>query len=249
MKGCFLILGATSGLGKALSRELAGEGLNLILAGRSVPDLEILAVDIEVRSGQRPGVIPFDALAGSPASLLEAALEASGGQPLTGLVLCYGVMPAQEATERDNALLEEMITVNYTSAAGILEAFAGRFRETGGGHIVGVSSVAGERGRAANYHYGSTKAALGVFLDGLRLRLHGTGVRVCQVKPGFMATPMTHGLVDPHSPLCASPERAARDIVRALKRGRETVYTKGIWRYIMLLMKGMPEFLFRRIKR
>jgi short-subunit dehydrogenase len=250
MKGCHLILGATSGLGKALSREMAAEGAGLILAGRSAPDLAMLAADIEARTARRPGVLPFDARQPDCEHLLlTESTRLNSGHPPAGVVLCFGVMFAQLETERDPALLEELVTVNYLSSIRILQAFANRFEERGDGLIVGIGSVAGDRGRAANFHYGSTKAALGVFLDGLRLRLHGTGVRVCHVKPGFMATPMTYGLVDPHSPLCASPEKAARDVLRAMKKGRGLVYTKGVWRYIMAFLRLLPEPLFRQLKR
>lgn len=250
MKGCHLILGATSGLGKALSRQLADEGADLILAGRTTPELEMLAADIEARTDRRPGVLSFDARQPDCASfLVSECIRLNEGHLPAAVVLCYGVMPAQAETERDPGLLEELVTVNYLSPMTILQIFANRFEEAGEGLIVGVGSVAGDRGRAANFHYGSTKAALGVFLDGLRLRLHGTGVRVCHVKPGFMATPMTYGIVDPHSPLCASPEKAARDVVRAMKKGRGLVYTRGIWRYIMAFLRLLPEPLFRQLKR
>ena len=111
----------------------------------------------------------------------------------------------------------------------------------------GVSSVAGDRGRQSNYLYGSTKAGFSTYLDGMRNRLYRSGVTVITVKPGFVDTSMTWGLLNPKSPLVATPERVARDIARAIRRRKNTVYTPWFWALVMLAIRLVPEPIFKRL--
>ena len=157
-------------------------------------------------------------------------------------------MPEQTESEQSSKTFRQTLEINVLSPATILQVFANRMVDVDKGHIIGISSVAGDRGRGSNYHYGSSKAALSAFLDGLRHRLVQTNVHVCTVKPGFVDTPMTHGLVNPNSPLCASPDEVAKDIVAAMKSRKGMVYTKWPWRWIMTIIRHVPEFIFLKTK-
>jgi short-subunit dehydrogenase len=139
-----------------------------------------------------------------------------------------------------------MINVNYTGAISILNIVANDFEKERRGFIVGVSSVAGDRGRKANYIYGSAKAGFSAYLSGLRNRLNDSGVQVLTVKPGFVNTKMTEGLDLPPK-LTASPSEVAEDIFNAQQKGRNILYTKPIWMVIMLIIKHIPEFIFKKM--
>ena len=249
MNRTYLILGAASGIAKAVSRSLAARGHALILAGRSREELELLAADVEARHSVSARVLIFDASRRDEvAGLLEASTCLNDGLLVDGVLLAYGVLFPQSATEADPDLLALTLEVNLVSAVLALQAFGNAFAARGSGVIVGISSVAGDRGRGSNFHYGSSKAGFSTFLDGLRHRLHSKGVQVCTVKPGFVATPMTVGLVNPNSPLCAKPEQVARDILRAIDRKKGQVYTLWPWRWIMWVVRSVPEFLFLKSK-
>jgi decaprenylphospho-beta-D-erythro-pentofuranosid-2-ulose 2-reductase len=125
--------------------------------------------------------------------------------------------------------------------------FAAHMVPLGRGYLCGVSSVAGDRGRQSNYLYGSTKAGFSTYLDGLRNRLYRSGVAVITVKPGFVDTSMTWGLLNPKSPLVAAPERVARDIARAIRKRKNTVYTPWFWALVMLVIRLVPEPIFKRM--
>ena len=135
--------------------------------------------------------------------------------------------------------------MNYASVVSLFERLAPGFEARGTGFLCAVSSVAGDRGRQSNYLYGSTKAALTTFMDGLRVRLSKSGVCVTTVKPGFVDTPLTFGR--PGIFLPGSPEGVARDIVRGIRRNRRTVYTPKMWALILFVIRNLPDFLFRRL--
>ena len=157
-------------------------------------------------------------------------------------------MQTQDLTETDFTAARHMIDVNFTSTVSILSLAANYLEERKTGFIGIISSVAGDRGRQSNYTYGATKAALSAYAQGLRNRLCKSGVHVLTIKPGFVATRMTTGLLDPNSPMVAKPETIANDIVKALTRRRPVVYTPWFWRYIMLLICAIPERIFQRMK-
>jgi len=138
-----------------------------------------------------------------------------------------------------------MIDVNYTSAVSILNIAANYFEERQRGFIGAISSVAGDRGRQSNYIYGSTKAGLSVYLEGLRNRLHASGVQVLTIKPGMVDTKMTYGVVY-DSPLLASPTKVAQDISKGIEKKRNVLYTPWFWIVIMFIIKIIPEFIFKR---
>src|SRR5262245_32088329 len=155
-------------------------------------------------------------------------------------------MAPQGEAQTSFELARRMIDVNYTSAVSLLNLAANYLEAQKAGFICAISSVAGDRGRQSNYIYGSTKAALNTYLEGMRVRLAKVGVPVTTVKPGFVDTRMTRGL--PGMFLVAQPERVARDICRAIKKRRSVVYTPWFWWGIMSIICSIPTFVFKRLK-
>jgi short-subunit dehydrogenase len=243
-----LILGATSGMARAISRQLAAGGHSLLLAGRNLTELEADAADLRVRHGTNVAVEPFEALDfDGHSAFVDRCFERFGGA-LDGVVLCYGWMAAQSEAQADVQQARRMIDVNFTSCVSVLNRLADRLEQRQRGYLAVISSVAGDRGRQSNYIYGAAKAGLTAYLSGLRNRLHTSGVNVLTIKPGFVHTRMTAGLLDPGSPLVASPERVARDIERAIRLHRSVLYTPWFWRPIMAIIRSIPEPIFKRLK-
>jgi short-subunit dehydrogenase len=240
-----LVIGATSGIGAAIARELARAGRPLALAARNAEQLERLAQDLRVRNEAEVSTHHFEALDfPSHAGLIS---EAAAGGRLAGVVCSHGYMAEQGESERDFSLAQRMIDVNYTATVSVLLSAATHLREAGGGYICALSSVAGDRGRGSNYLYGSSKAGVSAFLQGLRNSLFASGVHVLTVKPGFVDTAMTWGVLDPESPMVASPERVARNVVRAIERRKNVLYTPRWWWGIMAVIRAIPEPLFKRL--
>lgn len=233
-------------MARAVAEDLAHRGNALDLAGRDLEDLERTAADLAIRYGIQARAVLFDALDLKSHTSFAQKVLAEPGPTLEGVILLFGTMTDQKEAEQDFRQAELMIVANYTGAASILGYFANAFEARKSGVIVGVSSVAGDRGRQSNYIYGSAKGAFSLYLQGLRNRLFHSGVRVITVKPGFVDTAMTYGLKLP--PIVAPPSRVARDIGRAMDGGADVVYTPFFWRYIMLIIQHIPEFVFKRLK-
>ncbi|MEI8233740.1 MAG: SDR family NAD(P)-dependent oxidoreductase [Verrucomicrobiota bacterium] len=245
----YVILGSHSGIARALCEALAHRGHDLILVARSPQELDLQAADLRTRFGIAVHPIVADANAVERISALPQACLAASDQDLPeGVILCWGTMFAQQEAEMDCAKIRSLFDINLTSAAIVLQGFANLMAKGKGGTIVGISSVAGDRGRGSNYLYGATKAGLSALLDGMRHRYQGTGLHVLTVKPGFVATPMTHGLVNPESPLCARPAQVAKDILKAIHHRKPTLYTLWPWRWIMALIRALPEAVFLKTK-
>ena len=180
---------------------------------------------------------------GGGVSLLDAL------DPLPDVAMCVvGLLGNQAEGQRDGTAAEQVMRTNYVGPALLLGALAERFERRGSGVLVGVSSVAGERGRASNYVYGSAKAGFTAFLSGLRSRLAGSGVHVVTVKPGFVYTRMTDGM-DLPARLTATPEEVAAAVVAAIHRRRDVIYVRRVWRPIMFVLRAIPERLFKRLRR
>jgi decaprenylphospho-beta-D-erythro-pentofuranosid-2-ulose 2-reductase len=244
-QGGVLIVGATSGIGRALARGLAGEGYDVMLAGRQLDELDPVATDLQIRYGIKAECREFEALAfESHADFFEECVEFFAGD-LHGMLLCHGSMPEQEDAARDFALTSRMIDINYTASVSLLNRAANHLEERGRGWICAVTSVAGDRGRPGNYLYGSTKAAVSTVLSGMRARLAKSGVAVVDVRPGFVDTSLTWGREGMF--LVASPERVARDVLRGIRRNRGVVYTPFFWAGIMAIIRSIPDFVFRRL--
>ncbi|MFA6240934.1 MAG: SDR family oxidoreductase [Candidatus Hydrogenedentales bacterium] len=241
-----VILGATSSVARALAHEFARRGSPLIFAARDTDDAAVIAVDTEVRFGVPTQVVRFDAdrMENLPRTL-ERCLEVADGD-IGGVVLCYGYMDEQKKAQADPDIAERTMNINLTSAVIVLEQFAAYFADRKAGFIAALSSVAGDRGRQSNYLYGASKAGLTAYLQGLRNRMAPCGVPVTTIKPGFMDTKMTFGL--PGLFLVASPEQAGQAIHYAIVRKKDVVYVPWFWRYIMLIIRHVPEKIFKRMK-
>ncbi len=237
-----LILGATSDIGRTVARAYAAERCALQMAARNSVRLVPDAKDLRIRYEVPVTVHEFDALDTDAHEAFVDQLD-----PLPDVVVCVvGLLGNQKKSEHDFRAADTVIRTNYIGPVSVLGALANRFEGRGSGTIIGISSVAGDRGRASNYIYGSAKAGFTAFLSGLRNRLHRSGVRVITVKPGFVDTRMTEGLEVPAA-LTASPEEVARSVVRADRRRIEVVYVRPVWRVIMGIICALPEGLFKRM--
>jgi len=242
----WLILGATSGIATHLARELGARGYRLCLADRKEVDqkLQLLAQDVHERFKIETTTAHFDAMDMERHEAFIAGIEESFGE-LDGVVYAVGVMQPQRELEKDFSAARRRHAINYVAAMGLLGSVANRMERRRRGHIVAIGSPAGDRGRKSNYLYGADKAALHVFMEGLRHRLSGKHVTVLTVKPGPTDTPMTAGMKD--LKFKARPEDVARDIALAIDRKKQVIYTPAKWRIIMCIIRHLPWCLFRRL--
>lgn len=240
-----MIIGATSAMAEATARLYAARGAALLLAGRDPQRLRAIADDLRVRGAAKAETFQIDLLdLDAHAALVDAAWKTLGTVDI--VLIAHGTLPDQTACEASPELALREFSLNANSTISLCTHLAPRLREQHGGTLAVISSVAGDRGRASNYVYGSAKAAVSAFLGGLRQRLHGTGVNVLTIKPGFVDTPMTRAFNK--GPLWATPAQVARGIVRAIDRGASVVYLPRFWWPIMLTIRCIPEFVFRRIQ-
>ena len=243
MTNTWIILGATSTIAKAFTRSVAEQGAHVILAGRRMDDLNATAADAEARGAAGTTTVMFDAR--DPATF-QAILDAAAAQ--TGNVNCavfVGSMPAQDAIDADPALLDGVIADSLTGPARFLQMLAPVLQAQGDGFVVGVGSVAGDRGRVGNYVYGAAKAGFATYLSGLRNALGRHGVHVLTVKPGPVDTAMTEGLGP--QPFMTTADAVVADIHKALGKKRNTLYTKWIWWPVMTVIKLIPEPIFKKM--
>jgi decaprenylphospho-beta-D-erythro-pentofuranosid-2-ulose 2-reductase len=240
-----IILGATSGIALEVQRQLACQGRELLLVGRSPQRLAELRADLAIRGAQQVLTYAADlASVQQHAAIFDCARRTF--PDFDTVLLAYGSMHDQKDSETSVDVLLEELQVNFVSASAILTLFAADLERRRTGCLAAITSVAGDRGRRSNYVYGSAKGALSLFLQGLRSRLHPAGVRVITIKPGPVQTAMTDHL--PNFARFADPEQVACDIVRALeRRSPDVVYTPKIWRYIMTGVRQIPETIFKRL--
>jgi len=237
-----LILGAASDISIALAHEFGRRNYSLTLASRRPDELKECVADFAIRYDQTPRNVEFDARKMDGHRLFYDTLE-----PKPDIVISvFGYLGDQIKAEKDWNEARQIIETNYTGAVSILDIVAGDFEQKRRGAIIGVSSVAGERGRQSNYLYGSAKAGFTAYLSGLRNRLFKAGVHVITVKPGFVRTKMTAGM-DLPARVAAEPEQVAQSIYRAYIKGKNVVYTRWMWRYIMWVIRGIPEGVFKRL--
>ncbi|MBI5257583.1 MAG: SDR family oxidoreductase [Burkholderiales bacterium] len=241
-----LIIGATSAIAEATARRWAAQGHALCLLGRHAQRLQTLADDLKVRGAAAAhcAVLDVNDFA-AHAGVLEAATSALQGLDL--VLIAHGTLGDQKACERDVAATLQELNTNALSVIALLTLLANRFEAQRSGSIAVIGSVAGDRGRQSNYVYGTAKGALGLFLQGLRNRLQPAGVQVLTIKPGFVDTPMTAAF-DKKGPLWATPDAVARDIVSAIERRRDVLYTPWFWRGIMMIIRLIPERVFKRLR-
>jgi decaprenylphospho-beta-D-erythro-pentofuranosid-2-ulose 2-reductase len=240
-----LIIGAASAIAEATARIYASRGAKLFLVARNAQKLKDLAADLKVRGAADVATETLDVnhTAQHPLVLDQAWAFL---HTIDVVLLAHGTLPSQPACEAsvETALAE--FATNATSTLALLTPIANRMEAQHQGTIAVISSVAGDRGRASNYLYGSAKAAVSSFLSGLRQRLEKQGVNVLTIKPGFVDTPMTRDFKK--GALWAKPQSIAQGIVRAIDRHKAVVYLPWFWSIIMLIIKHIPEFLFKRIK-
>lgn len=235
-----LIVGAKSDIAKAVAREYAKQGYDLYLAGREIHDLAEFANDLVVRYQITTQTIELDILNYQSHSDFYAHLTE---KPL-GVVCAVGYLGEQEKSQVDFTETQRILDSNYTGVVSLLNIIANNFEKRQAGFIIGISSVAGDRGRKSNYSYGAAKSALTTYLSGLRNRLYSSKVHVMTVKPGFVATKMTEGLNLPKK-LTAQPEVVAKSIYQAQQANKNVLYTFRIWKWIMLIIKSIPEWKFK----
>lgn len=237
-----LIIGASSGIGAALAREFARNGLRLALVARRKDLLEKLAQELSVVETRcyAHDVAEYD----EAPVLWQQILQDFGRVDI--VVYNAGVLLPVGPEEYDFGADKRMVEINLLGAMAWLNPVALTFGRMGRGHIVGISSVAGDRGRVGAPGYNTTKAALSTFLEALRNRLTKKGVHVLTVKPGFVQTDMLKN--SPKTFWVISPEQAAQDIVKAIRRRAQVAYTPERWGLLMNVIRHIPSFLFRRLK-
>lgn len=237
-----LIIGAKSDIAKATAREYAKHGHDLYLAARNSIELEGFANDITTRTQRTVKTVELDILDYKSHQVFYDSLDE---KPLV-VISAVGYLGEQEKAQSDFSEAQKIMDTNYTGVVSLFNIIADDFERRGSGFIVGISSVAGDRGRKSNYIYGSAKAALTTYLSGLRNRLYDTKVQVLAVKPGFVATKMTKDMDLPEK-LTAQPEEVAEDIYNAQQNGKNVLYTKWIWKWVMFIIRNIPEFLFKKM--
>jgi decaprenylphospho-beta-D-erythro-pentofuranosid-2-ulose 2-reductase len=238
-----LILGAASDMAIAIARKFAAEGYSITLAGRNVERLRPIEADLKVRHRGNAFCVEFDALNFQSHEKFYNTLPEK-----PDVVICvFGLLGEQKIAEQSWDNCQDILFSNYVGAVSILNIVANDFEKRKKGSIVGISSVAGERGRQSNYFYGSAKAGFTSYLSGLRNRMHHHGVQVLTVKPGFVKTKMIENIKTP-GPITATPKQVADRIFKAVKSKADSIYVLPIWNPIMAVIRNIPEGVFKKLK-
>jgi short-subunit dehydrogenase len=240
-----VVIGATSAIGQAFARGAAARGEDVVLCARDADEADRSARDLRLRFGVDASALGFEAAKDAADPLWFERLRDRCNGPFEGVFVAYGSMADEPTARADAAATARTIETNLTSAAQLLERVASSLEHEQRGWICAVTSVAGDRGRPSNYVYGASKAGLQALLSGLRARLARSDVRVVDVRPGFVDTPLTWGRAGVF--LVAPPERVARDALRAIDRGHRVVYTPSFWRAIMTAIRWLPDAIFERL--
>jgi len=244
MKKNILIMGATSAIAEAVAREYAVQGHRLYLMARNESRLSTIAHDLKVRGAADVAVTSFDVddFSTHAATIDQAYIVMN---TIDIVMIAYGSLPDQKVLEKSAIDTVASCNTNALSVISFLTLLANRFEAQKNGTIAVITSVAGDRGRQSNYIYGASKAMVSVFLQGLRNRLFSANVNVLDIKPGFVDTPMT-AHIKKGGPLWAQPGAVAKDIVAAIEKKKDLLYTPFFWRYIMLIICSIPEAIFKR---
>lgn len=238
-----LILGAASDMAMAIAGKFASKGYNLQLAARNSGRLQPLSSDLSIRHNVTVTLHDFDAMQFHTHPAFYQSLPVK-----PEVTVCvFGYLGDNEVARVDWKESEKIIHTNYTGAVSILNVVSQDYAARKSGVIAGISSVAGERGRQSNYMYGSAKAGFTAYLSGLRNRMFREGVHVVSVQPGFVYTRMTENLKLPGL-LTATPQQVAETVYAAVVKKKNVVYVKWFWRWIMLIIKSIPEFMFKKLK-
>jgi decaprenylphospho-beta-D-erythro-pentofuranosid-2-ulose 2-reductase len=240
-----LIIGATSAIATACARLWATEKSAFFLVGRNDEKLQQVAHDLITRGASvtHTHVLDLNNI-NSHTAMLDACFSALGSIDI--VLIAHGTLPDQKACEQNTHIALQEFSSNGLNIIALLTVLANRMELQKTGTLAVISSVAGDRGRASNYLYGSAKAAVTTFCEGLRVRLFKSGVHVLTIKPGFVDTPMTAGLPLPKL-LVVSPEHVAKNITKAIEKKTNILYTPWFWRWIMLIIQIIPAPLFKRL--
>lgn len=239
------IFGATSGIAQAVFRSYCKDGNRIVLVARSRSKLDTLKVDSETR-GENTEITTLAHDFGDNECLgkiVDQILDVLGFIDVA--LVAYGTLPDQNECEENDQELLDSVAINFSSPAVLLNILARKMEAQKRGTLAVITSVAGDRGRKSNYAYGAAKAGLSIYVDGLRGRLFASGVNVLNIKPGYVSTPMTAHLHQ--GPLFAKAEVVAKQIVRAIQSHKSTLYTPFFWRLIMIIIKSIPEFVFKKL--
>lgn len=239
-----LVLGGSSEIARATVEALPRARLRrVVLAGRPSAALDDAALSLGNAGIPAVEVVQFDATAtNSHGSFIDEVFD---NGDIDIVILAFGVLGDQMEVEADPTQAVHIATVNYTGAVSVGLHVARRLRAQGHGHLVVISSVAGDRARRSNYVYGSTKAGLDAFAQGLGDALVGSGASVLVVRPGMVRTRMSEGL--PEAPMTTDPDVVGKTIVQALRKGKHTVYAPGPLRFLMSAVKAVPRPVFRKL--
>ena len=243
-----VIFGATSKIAEHTARQLVEKGASVFCIGRNEVQLAAIIADLKVRANSS------QTISGTKADLTDQALHADlieqaiaelGG--LDAALIAHGTLPDQKSCETDAKLTMAEINVNALSAISLLTHLGQHFIDKETGVIAAITSVAGDRGRQSNYVYGAAKGMVSIFMAGLRNRLAHNGVDVVTIKPGFVETPMTADF-DSSGALWAKPDVVATGLISAMEKGKNIAYVPWFWQGIMLIIKHIPEAIFKRLK-
>lgn len=241
-----LIIGATSSIAEAVARDYAAQGARLFLVARNQAKLQAIKSDLGARGAKDVYTFDMDANDSERIAGMLATAAQSLGRIDVALV-AHGTLPDQSRTENDIAYAVAEFRTNAESVITCLAGLGGVFAAQGSGVIAVIGSVAGDRGRSSNYLYGAAKAAIDTYASGLRAKLFKKGVHVLLIKPGFVATAMTAHLNLP-ARLTATPEKVAGDIILAIQKRKDVVYTPWFWSIIMLIIRWIPAVVFKRLQ-
>ncbi|MFK8012292.1 MAG: SDR family oxidoreductase [Marinicellaceae bacterium] len=237
-----LIVGANSDIAKATARVYAACGYDLVLSLRNKNNIEPFVSDLKIKYENHVETIELDILDYPSHSEIYSRLK----RPIDGVIMAVGYLGDQHKSQADFKESQTIINSNFTGPVSLLNIIGNDFEKRKTGFIVGISSVAGDRGRKKNYQYGAAKAGFSAYLSGLRNRLCSKGVHVLTVKPGFVLTKMTQDLDLPEK-LTAQPKEIAQAIYRAQQKGKDTLYYMKKWRLIMWIIRMIPEKIFKRL--
>jgi len=241
-----IILGAASAIAEATARLYAKEGADLLLVGRQREKLEAIAADLKLRGAARAEVVVRDLASEERIHEDFASYIATLGG-LDHVILAYGILGDQPRAERDAALASESLRINFTSPAAWSLAAAEVFERQKRGALVVIGSVAGDRGRRANYIYGAGKAGLAALIEGIGHRFALGGARSVIVKPGPVITPMTAGFPKREGFMWSTPEQVGAIVHHAAYHGDGVVYAPWFWRFIMLIIRFLPLAIYKRV--
>lgn len=240
-----VIIGATSAIAQEVAKLYAVQGARLFCVARDEQKAMAVASDLRARGAEEVTLYVADLMVRDLHSDIVARSIAVLGT-IDCVLIAHGVLPDQRQLDHDVDATIESFMINAVSMISITHRYADVLERQGSGSLVGISSVAGERGRASNYAYGSAKSAMTNFYSGLAVRLRPSGVHVLTVKPGPVDTPMTRGLT---MPLMVPPRVVAADIVRAIARRTIVLYTPGVWRIIMMIVRAIPDGIFIKLNK